>query len=317
MKNAIPLFLKGLAMGAANVIPGVSGGTIALVTGIFERLISAIKSFDLSVLRLVLKGHIKEAWAKIDGNFLLAIFSGVGLSIISLAYLFKIWIEHPVHGIWLMAFFFGLIIVSIFQVGRTVLHWNVPTIVALVVGFAIAGGIALLTPASENESIWYLLVCGVVAMCSMILPGLSGSFVLILMGNYKLIMLEAVSEFRFDILIPVVIGAVGGLIAFSRVLAWIFDHYRDTTISLLTGFIAGSLAIIWPWKRELHLLDPNGEEILKNGKPLVSGFDWYLPDMGDPQVWIAVGFMAIGALVIWAVEHFADSKKEKVAQVKA
>ena len=309
MKYAIPLFLKGLAMGAANVIPGVSGGTIALITGIFEPLIKAVKSFDLSVLRMILKGNIKEAWNHVNGSFLLWVFLGVGASIMSLAFLFKKWLEDPVQSIWLMAFFFGLIVVSIYSVGRTVAKWNAATIGSLILGFAIAASIALLTPAAENDSIWYLLLCGVVAMCSMILPGLSGSFVLILMGNYKLIMLEAVSELRFEILIPVAIGAVLGLLAFSRVLSWVFEKYRDVTIALLTGFVAGSLAIIWPWKRELHMLDDSGLEILKKGKPVVSGYDWYLPDFADTNTLIGIGFIVLGAVAIWALERFASVRE--------
>ena len=309
MKHAIPLFLKGLAMGAANVIPGVSGGTIALITGIFEPLIKAVKSFDLSVLRMILKGNIKEAWNHVNGSFLLWVFLGVGASIVSLAFLFKKWLEDPVQSIWLMAFFFGLIVVSIYSVGRTVAKWNAATIGSLILGFAIAASIALLTPAAENDSIWYLLICGVVAMCSMILPGLSGSFVLILMGNYKLIMLEAVSELRFEILIPVAIGAVLGLLAFSRVLSWVFEKYRDVTIALLTGFVAGSLAIIWPWKRELHMLDDSGLEILKKGKPVVSGYDWYLPDFADTNTLIGIGFIVLGAVAIWALERFASVRE--------
>ncbi|MEL7532532.1 MAG: DUF368 domain-containing protein [Bacteroidota bacterium] len=306
MRQYISLFLNGLAMGAANVIPGVSGGTIALITGIYERLIKAVKSIDMGAIQLLLKGKLKDFWEHIDGTFLTLIFSGVGVSLVSLAKLFKFMMENEVYAVWLMAFFFGLIIMSIFSVGRTVSKWSAAPIIALFIGLGVAVSIALLTPASENEAIWYLLICGVVAMCSMILPGLSGSFVLIIMGNYKLIMLDAVSEFNLKILIPVAIGAVGGLLAFSRVLAWVFERYRDVTIASMTGFILGSLAIIWPWKNEIPLRDDSGEIILKRGKEIVSGFEWYMPDFADTNTLIAIACAVIGGVALWGLEKSAS-----------
>ncbi len=310
MKNAVSLFLKGMAMGAANVIPGVSGGTIALITGIFERLIKAVKSIDLKVIKMVVRGNIKDAWNHVDGTFLLWVFLGIGASIISLAFLFKRWLENDTHAIWLMAFFFGLILISVYSVGRTVGQWNVSSIISLLIGFVLAGSIALLTPASENEAIWYLLICGVIAMCSMILPGLSGSFVLIILGNYKLIMLNAVSELNLSILVPVAIGAVLGLLVFSRVLSWVFEHFRDVTIASLTGFIAGSLAIIWPWKNEEYLQDSTGDFILKKGKKIVSGYDWYIPDIGDTNTLIGIGFVVLGAAALWLLERSVGLREE-------
>lgn len=306
MRQYISLFLNGLAMGAANVIPGVSGGTIALITGIYERLIQAVKSIDMAAIKLLLKGKVKEFWTHIDGTFLTLIFSGVGVSLISLAKLFKFMMENETYAVWLMAFFFGLIIMSIFSVGRTVSKWSTVPIVALLIGLAVATGIALLTPASENEAIWYLMICGVVAMCSMILPGLSGSFVLIIMGNYKLIMLDAVSELNIKIIIPVAIGAIGGLLAFSRILAWVFERYRDVTIASMTGFIFGSLAIIWPWKREIPLRNEAGEILLKKGKEIVSGFDWYMPDFSDTNTLIAVACALVGGVALWGLEKSAS-----------
>lgn len=303
MKNNIILFLKGLAMGAANVIPGVSGGTIALITGIFERLINAIKAFDVEAIRLLFKGKIKDLWQKVDGTFLVAVFAGIAISILSIARLFKSVMESESGTTLLMAFFFGLILVSIFTVGVTVKKWSAGPIIALVLGLAIAVGIALIHPASENSAIWYLLICGVVAMCSMILPGLSGSFVLIIMGNYKLVMVDAVSDLNINILIPVAIGAVVGLIAFSRILSWVFARYHDLTIALMTGFIAGSLVTIWPWKTPIR--ETFGEKVK------VVGYEgWNMPDFGDTNTFYALGLIVLGGLVIWGMEkaakRFAD-----------
>lgn len=301
MKESVFNFLKGLAMGAANVIPGVSGGTIALITGIYERLINAVKSIDGTAIKMLLKFDFKGFWKHIDGTFLTMVFAGIAVSIVSLAKILKVLLASELYSIWVMAFFFGLILVSIWSVGRTVVKWNTVTIVAFLIGTGAAIALALLNPASENEAIWYLLICGVIAMCSMILPGLSGSFVLIIMGNYQLIMVNAVSDFNMKILIPVAIGAGLGLLAFSRLLAWVFANYRDQTISLLTGFVLGSLLVIWPWKHEQTELIPRPG---KEAKEVVLGYEWYMPDFADNATLIAIALMVVGGLTIWAMDRF-------------
>ncbi|RLD50201.1 MAG: DUF368 domain-containing protein, partial [Bacteroidetes bacterium] len=247
MKEYITLVLKGIAMGAANVIPGVSGGTLALITGIFERLINAIKSFDLTAAKLLFSFKIKDFAKHTDLYFLIAIFGGIAIAIISLARLFYfLFTNYPVY-IW--SFFFGLVLASVYFVGKTVEKWNTAVIITFAIGVILAVLISILNPASENSSNLYLVLCGVVAICSMILPGLSGSFVLILMGNYQLVMIDAVNDRNLGILIPVGIGAAGGLIIFSHILSWVFKRYRNQTISLLTGFILGSLSVLWPWQK--------------------------------------------------------------------
>ncbi|MGB7305703.1 MAG: DUF368 domain-containing protein [Burkholderiaceae bacterium] len=302
MNRSIALFLKGMAMGAANVIPGVSGGTIALVTGIYERLIHALKSCNLSAARLLLKGRFGEFWNHIDGGFLLVLLAGVGISIVSLARLFKYLLAY--HEIPTMAFFFGLILLSVWYVGRTVRQWNFISVAALLAGTAIAVGIALLAPASENNAPIYLFVCGVAAICSMILPGLSGSFVLIIMGNYALV-LGAVSSFDFGILIPMALGCVVGLIGFAQVLSWILRRYHDQTIALMTGFVLGSLAVIWPWKDKSVVMI---ERVGKPVKEVVTGYDWYVPVLADAHTLLALSMMLVGALTIWLTEKLGRNK---------
>ncbi|MFH1001531.1 MAG: DUF368 domain-containing protein [Bacteroidota bacterium] len=297
MKELITVFIKGIAMGAANVIPGVSGGTIALITGIFERLINAIKSFNPKALKLILKGNFKEFSEHTDLFFLLALFSGIGFSILSLARLFDfLFKNYPVY-IW--SFFFGLILASVYFVGKTVSSWKWDVILIFILGFAIALFITFLTPATQNEGFLYLVFCGVVAICSMILPGLSGSFVLILMGNYQLVMIDAINQLRIDILFPVFIGAAGGLIGFSYFLSWVFKNYRNQTISILTGFIFGTLGIIWPWK----------EAIMQqfNGKEKAIGYNWLWPEI-NMQFGIALIFILLGIITIWLMEHMVESK---------
>lgn len=295
-------FLKGLAIGAANVIPGVSGGTIALVTGIYERLIGAVGSVDLDAIKMVFKGDIKGAWERVDGTFLTLIFGGVFVAIFTIAKLFKVLLENEQYEILLMAFFFGLIVVSIWSVGRTVSKWSVGPIVGALIGLAVAVGIAILTPATENSGFIYLMLCGVVAMCSMILPGLSGSFVLLLMGNYKLVMVDAVSDRNINILIPVALGAIVGLIVFARLLDWVFKRFRDVTLATMTGFVAGSLLVIWPWKIKEYLTNDAGIEIIRKGKKVISGYDWQMPDVGDMYTWVAVGLMVLGGIAVWLLE---------------
>ena len=298
MKEFLSVFLKGMAMGAANVIPGVSGGTIALITGIFERLINAIKSFDITALRLLFSGKVKDFIKHTDLYFLLALFAGIGVSIISVARLFSYLFEH--YPIYLWSFFFGLILASVIFVGRTVEKWRPSVITSFIIGASAAISITLLTPATENDSFFYLIICGVVAICSMILPGLSGSFVLILMGNYQLVMIDAVNEIRFDILFPVVIGAVGGLIGFSYILSWVFKKYKDQTISTLTGFILGSLGIIWPWKTAM--IEYFGE------KEKVIGYDYFIPEM-NTEFAMAMALVIIGFVTIWLMEKSASGKE--------
>ena len=308
LRESISLILKGIGMGAANVIPGVSGGTIALITGIFEKLINSIKSFDLKAVRLILKGDFKDFFSRVNMGFLLSVFSGIFISILTLAkilgYLFE---NYPVY-IW--AYFFGLILASVYFVGKRIEKADVWVVFTFLVGTIIAVLLSVLSPATENRHLYYLILCGIVAICSMILPGLSGSFVLILMGNYELIFIQAVNEFDLGILIPVGVGAVIGLLAFSHILSWIFKRYKDQTISLLTGFILGSLSILWPWKNEVFQTNQFGEILLKSGgDPVVISYEKYLPQQFDNEVIISILLVLTGIITIWVIERYAEVKK--------
>ena len=306
MKEHIANFLKGFAMGVANVIPGVSGGTIALLTGIFERLINALKSFDVEAVRLLLKFKFKEFAQYVDFGFLLSVFFGVGVSIISVAKLLEFLFQsYPVY-VW--SFFFGLILVSVWFVGKSIGKIDVPAAVSFVVGAAVAFGLSVMNPATENTAFWYLIICGAVAICSMILPGLSGSFVLILMGNYQLIMIYAVSHFDMGIIVPVAIGVVVGLLAFSHFLSWLLSRYARQTMAVLTGFIFGSLGTIWPWKNPVYLMQ-DGAEVLKNGKPIIQSYQMYFPQEFSAEVAIAILLMIAGMAALWALERSSEKAK--------
>ncbi len=292
---------KGMAMGAANVIPGVSGGTIALITGIFERLIDAIKSFDLKSFKLLFKGKIKDFLEYIDFWFLVSVFLGVGIAIVSLARIFKFLFEN--YPVYIWAYFFGLVLASVYFVGKTVQKWNISSLVTFIIGSAIAISISVLTPASENSSTIYLFICGIIAICSMIIPGLSGSFVLILMGNYQLVMINAVSELNFKVLLPVGIGAGIGLVGFSHFLSWLLKKYHNQTVAILTGFVLGSLGILWPWKETIT--QTFGEKVK------TIGYDWFLPK-ANSEFFIALVFIILGIASIWITEYLG-SKKVKTA----
>jgi putative membrane protein len=317
LKKYIVLALKGAGMGAANVIPGVSGGTVALITGIFEELINSIKSFDLEALKLLFTGKFKQFAEYVNLKFLLSIFLGVFISIVSLAKLLEfLFANYPIY-IW--AYFFGLILASIYFVGRTVHKWSAMVIITFIIGALFALYISFMSPANENDNFLYLMLCGVVAICSMILPGLSGSFVLILMGNYKLIVIDAITNMRFEILLPVLIGAGVGLVAFSHLLAWIYKRFRDETISTLTGFILGSLIILWPWKNSFDIsgsiipVNGVGAFIDANGTVIsdikVFGYKQILPENFDTTIIIALTFILTGIISIWLMEKFAGSKQ--------
>lgn len=304
MKNYLILIVKGMGMGAANVIPGVSGGTIALITGIFQRLIDSLKSFDLKALRLLLKGKFKELFQYTDFYFLFSVFLGTGISILSLAKLLTwVFINYPIF-IW--SYFFGLILASVYFVGKTVAKWTMSVILTFIAGTTVAAVISFLSPATPNDDFFYLIICGIVSICSMILPGISGSFVLLLMGNYELV-INAVGELNFRILIPVAIGAAFGLVVFSHFLSWVYKKFRNETISTLTGFVLGSVMILWPWKNTTYLLDASGNPIIRKGKKIVEGYDLFIPVCSTEVAW-AILLILIGILTIWMIEKMAGEK---------
>jgi putative membrane protein len=306
MREYLVYLLKGIAVGVANVIPGVSGGTIALITGIFERLIDSLKSFGLTALKLLLAGKWSEFVKKTDLYFLISLLVGVALAIVLLARVFDFLFQHYPVYIWSCffgffigcIFFLGLILASIFYVGRTIGKWTLPVVISFLVGTAIALVLTFLTPATQNSNFFYLVVCGVVAVCSMILPGLSGSFVLILMGNYQMIAIEAINNRDLAILFPVALGAVFGLIAFSHLLSWVFKRYKDPTIAILTGFILGSLGVIWPWKDPVIQMFGEKEKVV--------GYMYNLPSM-NMEFLGALLLMIVGIIAIALMENSAKN----------
>ena len=299
MKNYFVLFLKGIAMGVANVIPGVSGGTIALITGIYEQLINSLKSFDKTALQLIMKFDIKSFINHTNLYFLISVFGGSIVSVFSIASLFKFLFNNYPLYIW--SFFFGLILISILFVGKTITKWNKQSIISLIIGTIVAISFTYISPATENDNLLFVFFCGIIGISGMMLPGLSGSFILILLGNYELLLVKAVTDINILLLSVFFAGSVFGVFAFSHLLSWLLKKYKDQTLALLTGFIAGSLAIIWPWKEV-------SKSIVIAGKEKIIEYDLYLPTEINMETFIAISMIILGVISVYAIEKYSEVK---------
>lgn len=312
-KDYLMVLVKGITMGAADVIPGVSGGTIAFITGIYEELVNSIKSVDGTALKMLLKLQFRAFWKHINGNFLLAVVGGILISIFSLAKLMQ-YLLHT-YPIYVWSFFFGLIIASTILVIRTVKKWDVKTVVALICGGVAAYMITVLSPASTPNTWWFIILSGAIAICAMILPGISGAFILLLLGKYEYI-ITAVSNLDIGILLLFAVGAVSGIIAFSHLLSWLLEKYHGMTVALLAGFMVGSLNKIWPWKEPLATyVDSHGVTQAITEKNVLPGA--YEQHFNEPALLGgAIGFMVFGFVLIWGIEKIAAmvAKKREAAQ---
>lgn len=287
------LVLKGMGMGAADVVPGVSGGTIAFIVGIYEELIDSIKSINGQSLKLLFTGKIATFWKAIHANFLLSIVAGIGISIFSLAKIITyLLIEHPIL-VW--AFFFGLVLASTWFVSKDIRHWNWKTVVSFIAGGFIAYYITVATPAETPSNLPFIFLCGAIAICAMILPGISGSFILVLLGKYFYIM-EAVKTLNLPVMLVFIGGAAIGITTFSRILSFALRKFHDITISVLAGFMLGSLNKVWPWKETVETYTDNHGVI----KPLVE-----INTMPDQLVWEAIGLMIAGYALVYFLEKLS------------
>lgn len=297
IKDYAMLMLKGMGMGAADVVPGVSGGTIAFIAGIYDELINSIKSINRESLTMLFTGKFKAFAKKINAPFLLALISGIAISVFSLAKLIT-WLltEQPIL-IW--AFFFGLVLASTWFVMKDIREWNVKTIPTFIAGAAIAYYITVATPADTPSNLLFIFCCGAIAICAMILPGISGSFILVLLGKYFYIM-DAVKTFDIVILAVFGAGAFIGITTFSRVLSFTLRRFRNMTLAMLTGFMLGSLNKVWPWK-ETTEMTINGETFAAESNIL-------------PNVYVAeaLGLMAIGFASVYILEKLSN----KISQPK-
>lgn len=301
-KDYLLTFLKGAGMGAADVVPGVSGGTIAFITGIYERLLNAIKSVNLAALKTLKEQGVKATWQHIDGTFLVAVFGGLLTSAASLAKLITYLLAHHQTFVW--SFFFGLIIASFLHIAKQIDKWDIKTVVACILGTLCAFTITSLAPAEANPVWWYYFVAGAIAICAMILPGISGSFILLLLGMYGHV-LTAVTSLNIALIALFLFGCVVGLMGFSRFLSWLLEKYHQLTFAVLAGFLFGSLNLLWPWKEVLETYTNSKGEL----KPLLQknvGPDTFATITGqDPQTLVCLGLMALGLVLILAIEKLA------------
>lgn len=296
-----------MGMGAADVVPGVSGGTIAFITGIYEELVNSIKSINMEAIRMFFTGRWKSFWKQINGNFLLAVFAGVFISVLSLARVLEYLLENQPILIW--SFFFGLILASSYVVSRKIKKWDYPRVVALVGGIGIAFYITSVTPTTTTDAFWFIFLAGALASCAMILPGISGSFILLLLGKY-VFALQAVNDRIILDLLLLGSGAILGIILFANLLSWLLNKYYDITIAVLVGFMIGSLNKIWPWKETLQTIVVEDQV-----KPLVEKN--ILPALGnaDDRIWMALLMAVIGIGLILIIELLLTKNPKKTKTV--
>ena len=293
MKKNIILILKGMGMGIANVIPGVSWGTVALITGIYQELLKSLKSFDKQAFSLLLTLNFKEFGIYTNLSFLAYVFGGSLISLFSIASLFKFLFKNYPLEIW--SLFFGLILASIIFIGQRIKTWNFQSYLAIIIGTLVALSLTFITPSAENNNLFYVFLCGIIGISGMILPGLSGSYILILMGNYELLMVRSVSEFDIPLLLTFLFGSIFGLLVLSNFLHWLINKYYSVTLAGLTGFIIGSLSIIWPWKVV-------SESIIINGKEKVLSYDLFFPNQLDTHNIVSIIMMIIGFFIVYLIE---------------
>jgi putative membrane protein len=303
LKEYIVIGLKGMAMGAADVVPGVSGGTIAFISGIYEELLESISNVNFKLLKTLKAAGIKGAWKQVNGAFLMALFIGICISIFSLAKTIKWLLENEPVILW--SFFFGLVLASIIYIGKQISKWNALAIVILIIGAFVAYYITTLNPlVTENSSLLFMFLAGAIAICAMILPGISGAFIMVLLGAYKPI-LSAVNDRDYKTVAAVFFGAIFGLLAFSKILKWLFTNYKNYTLAVLTGFIVGSLNKIWPWKETLtYRTNSHGLEVpLKQQSISPLSFD------GDPKLMLAIVLAIVGFGLILLMEKLAVKRE--------
>lgn len=293
------LALKGCAMGTADVVPGVSGGTIAFISGIYDELIGSIRRIDFDAFKMVLRGRFGDFWRHINGNFLASVFAGVLVAIFSLARLMTYLLTH--HPIEIWSFFFGLIVASSLLVARQIGRWSSSRIAALALGAVAAYWITVASPAETPQTWWFIFLSGAVAICAMILPGISGAFILLLLGKYQFIM-QAVGNLDMGVILLFAAGAVTGIVSFSHLLGWLLRRYRDLTVAVLMGFMLGSLNKVWPWKEVIETYTDSHGIVQPLVESNVSPARFTELTGVDAALWQAAVLCAAGFLLIWGIE---------------
>lgn len=286
-------------MGAADVVPGVSGGTMAFILGIYRELIASIKSINMDFARLLLSGKIKDAMGVVSWKFLVAVAAGVFAAIFTIARFLSYMLS--AFPVWVWSFFFGLVLASAVTICLEIKRWTLKVIIAIVIGTALAFYVVGQVPVSTPEAPWFLFISGALAICAMILPGISGAFILVLLGKYQYV-LDAVNDLDFFILAVVASGAVVGLMSFARLLSWLFKKYQKMTIALLVGLMLGSLRKIWPWKTDMAIYDGKLSEWV-----VVTQVNT-MPSRLDFEVLTGFLLMILGMVIVLSMKYIAKTK---------
>ncbi|QTE22750.1 DUF368 domain-containing protein [Polaribacter cellanae] len=323
------LFLKGLAMGAANKVPGVSGGTVSFVFGFYEELIYSFRKVNLKALKLLLNGRFTSFFRYTNAQFLTLIMAGSIFSYFSISLVLDYFLKHYELYVW--SWFFGMIIGSIYYIGKDFGEWNAKNIGSLVIGASVGIGISFLTPAAENDNLWFVFICGIIGVSGMTLPGLSGSFILILMGNYVLLLVDSVNELffvitnlvsgNFEILLDsekirylkiisvFTAGSAFGLVSISHVLGYVLKRWNTIVTAVIIGFITGSLGIVWPWKKAVYVTKNGDFALDKTGNKIIENYHRFIPDFSNTETWFAIFYIVIGIALILIIDYYGRKKK--------
>ncbi len=331
LRDKILLVLKGLAMGAANKVPGVSGGVVAFVAGFYEEFIDSLRKVNGTALKLLLHFRLKSFWTYINGKFLGLLLLGMLISYFSVSKLLDYFIIH--YEVYVWSVFFGMIIGSILYIAKGFEDWNIKNSSIVLGGIIVGVGISLLDPAKENDNLWFVFCCGIIGVSGMTLPGLSGSFILILLGNYVLLLVDSVNAlydtlsdlFRWEysfiedperirllkVLTTFSLGSITGLITLSHCLGYLLQKYKSATFAAIIGFITGSLGVVWPWKHQIYKTNAQGQYITDlNNNPILDNYDRYIPNLNATSTYTCVLFIVLGILIVLSLEWYSTRLKK-------
>jgi uncharacterized membrane protein len=326
------LFIKGLSMGAANKVPGVSGGTVSFVLGFYEEMIYSFRKINYKAFLLLVNGRFKSFYNYVNGTFLLLVFGGSVFSYFSVSLVLDYLLSNYELYVW--SSFFGMILGSIYYISKDFNDWRVQTIISLIIGVSLGLAISFMSPAKENDNLWFVFVCGIIGVSGMTLPGLSGSFILILLGNYVLLLVDSVTvlfqtltqvvtgDFSFidnveqvrylKIIATFTAGSAFGLVVISHILGYVLKRWHQIVTASIIGFIAGSLGIVWPWKKEIYKIE-NGKVLLDaKGNNIIENYTRYFPDFSQNETWIAIFFIVIGLGIILLLDMYGTERKEYI-----
>lgn len=330
LKDKLFLILKGIGMGAANKVPGVSGGVVALVAGFYEEFLYSLKKVNGKAFKLLVNGRFKSFYNYINGRFLALLFSGMIISYFSVSLVLDYLIKHYELYVW--SIFFGMILGSIYQINKDFNNWGIKTYTSLTIGIALGVGISFLNPAKENDNLWFVFFCGIISVSGMPLPGLSGSFILILLGNYVLLLVDSVNalfntfyemfggNFSFvdnperirllKVLAVFTLGSLTGLVTFSHILSYILKHYKNITLAAILGFIVGSLGVVWPWKKTIYVFSEDGTYLYdSSGEKVIQNYARYIPEL-NTETFYAILFILLGIAIVLALEIYGQKTRK-------